>query len=263
MPTTIHLRSPSRHLFRLLSPKDQLKSIRTNRILVATSKNMTTSTAVSSRTDAPPFAAIKPNNQRILHASVEAQGRFIALSQEQTDFIFSEVARAANKARVPLAVMAAEETGMGCMEDKVIKNSLACELISDRYKNSKTCGLIREDQPHGLRVYANPVGPVCAITPVTNPTSTAISKCLMLAKTRNAGVFLPHPHAAKCTAEAVRICREAGEKAGAPPNWVQCITDHDLKESQAVMQSDEMKLILATGGPSKYLNLDGFMQLIP
>ena len=138
--------------------------------------------------------SIKPNNKQILHASVQAQEQFATLTQEQTDFIFSEIAKVANKARLPLAVMAAEETGMGCMEDKVIKNSLACELICDRYKNSKTCGLIREDQPHGLRVYANPVGPVCAITPVTNPTSTAISKCLMLAKTRNAGVFLPHPH---------------------------------------------------------------------
>ena len=141
-----------------------------------------------------PLSSIKPSNLQILHASVKAQEHFATLTQEQTDFIFSEIAKVANKARVPLAVMAAEETEMGCMEDKVIKNSLACELICDRYKNSKTCGLIREDQPHGLRVYANPVGPVCAITPVTNPTSTAISKCLMLAKTRNAGVFLPHPH---------------------------------------------------------------------
>jgi len=216
--------------------------------------NMNTGTMESSKKHdnetGTPLTSIKPNNMQILRASVKAQEQFATLTQEQTDFIFSEVAKVANKARVPLAVMAAEETGMGCMEDKVIKNSLACELICDRYKNSKTCGLIREDLPHGLRVYANPVGPVCAITPVTNPTSTAISKCLMLAKTRNAGVFLPHPHAAKCTAEAVRICREAGEKAGAPLNWVQCVTDHDLKESQAVMQSPEIKLILATGGPN-------------
>jgi acyl-CoA reductase-like NAD-dependent aldehyde dehydrogenase len=160
--------------------------------------NMTTGTMVSSKKHdhdiGTQLTSIKPNNMQILRSSVTAQEQFAILTQEQTDFIFSEVAKVANKARVPLAVMAAEETGMGCMEDKVIKNSLACELICDRYKNSKTCGLIREDLPHGLRVYANPVGPVCAITPVTNPTSTAISKCLMLAKTRNAGVFLPHPH---------------------------------------------------------------------
>lgn len=138
---------------------------------------------------------------------------------------------------------------MGCFEDKVIKNSLACELIHDRYKDSRTCGLINSDNVHGVRTYADPVGPVCAITPVTNPTSTAISKCLMLAKTRNAGVFLPHPRAANCTAEAVRICREAGEKVGAPKNWVQCVTGHSLEDSKQIMQSDEIKLILSTGGP--------------
>ena len=191
-----HLHSSSRHLSRHFVFKNQLKSIRT--ISTQKNMNMTTSTMEPSRkenhgADSQLFS-IKPNNIQILHTSVQAQEQFATLTQEQTDFIFSEIAKVANKARVPLAVMAAEETGMGCMEDKVIKNSLACELICDRYKNSKTCGLIREDQPHGLRVYANPVGPVCAITPVTNPTSTAISKCLMLAKTRNAGVFLPHPH---------------------------------------------------------------------
>lgn len=126
---------------------------------------------------------------------------------------------------------------------------MACELIHDRYKLSKTCGLISGDAPHGIRTYANPVGPVVAITPVTNPTSTAISKCLMFAKTRNAGVFLPHPRAAESTAEAVRICREAGENVGAPQDWVQCITDHDLEDSRAIMESDACRLILSTGGP--------------
>ena len=155
---------------------------------------------------------VKPNHAQILQASSEAQVIFATKDQVDADRIFSEVAKAANKERVPLAEIAAKETGMGCFEDKVLKNGLACELIHDRYKDSKTCGLISIDSSHGIRKYANPVGPVCAITPVTNPTSTAISKCLMLAKTRNAGVFLPHPRAAKSTAEAVRICREAGEK---------------------------------------------------
>jgi acyl-CoA reductase-like NAD-dependent aldehyde dehydrogenase len=212
-----HLHSYCRQHFRHFVFKNQLKRNieTTSRIMSITPRTMEPSRE-NEHENCSPLSSIKPSNLQILHASVTAQEHFATLTQEQTDFIFSEIAKVANKARVPLAVMAAEETGMGCMEDKVIKNSLACELICDRYKNSKTCGLIREDQPHGLRVYANPVGPVCAITPVTNPTSTAISKCLMLAKTRNAGVFLPHPHAAKCTAEAVRICREAGVKAGAP-----------------------------------------------
>ena len=131
---------------------------------------------------------LKPDYAKILQASSDAQHKFSTLTQEQTDLIFTEVAKVASKARVPLAKFAVEETGMGCMEDKVIKNSLACELIHDRYKNSKTCGMISGDDEHGLRTFAHPVGPVCAITPVTNPTSTAIAKCLMLAKTRNAGV---------------------------------------------------------------------------
>lgn len=190
------LHSFSRHFFRHSGFKNKLQS----RGIIATKKTMTTNME-SARKDHhevdPTLFSIKPHNLQTLRASVIAQKHFATLTQEQTDFIFSEVAKVANKARVPLAVMAAEETGMGCMEDKVIKNNLACELICDRYQNSKTCGLIRDDQPHGLRVYANPVGPVCAITPVTNPTSTAISKCLMLAKTRNTGVFLPHPHVSK------------------------------------------------------------------
>ena len=124
------------------------------------------------------------------------------------------------------------------------------ELIFDRYKDAKTCGLINGDDIHGKRLYANPVGPVAALTPVTNPTSTAVSKILMLAKTRNTGVFLPPPRAAKCTAEAVRICREAGEEVGAPPGWVQCVDVHSVVESQAIMKSDKINLILSTGGPN-------------
>lgn len=144
---------------------------------------------------------------------------------------------------------------MGCFEDKVLKNGLACELIFDHYHDAKTCGLIHEDHFHGIKTYAYPVGPIAALTPVTNPTSTAIAKCLMMAKTRNAGIFLPHPRASKATAEAVRVCYEAGVKAGAPKNWVHCIEMPTMEDSNSIMQSEEIRLILSTGGPGKWLAL--------
>lgn len=115
---------------------------------------------------------------------------------------------------------------------QVIKNGVACELILDRYRNAKTCGIIERDEIHGITKIANPVGVVCCITPVTNPTSTAIAKSLFCAKTRNAAIFLPHPRAAKCTAEAVRVCHDAGVAAGAPVGWVQCVEDPSMETSQ-------------------------------
>lgn len=194
---------------------------------------------------------LNPKYATMLTAARIAQENFALLGQHDADRIFTAVAKSANKVRVHLAKLAAEETRMGCVEDKVLKNGLACELIWDRYKDSKTCGLITGDDTHGKRLYASPVGPIAALTPVTNPTSTAISKALMMAKTRNAGIFLPHPRAEKCTAEAVRICMEAGVEAGAPPDWIQCVQgNHSVLDSQEIMKHENINLILATGGPA-------------
>ena len=146
--------------------------------------------------------------------------------------------------------MAVEETGMGLLEDKVLKNGLAAELIRHRYKDSKTVGVIESDPIHGITKIANPVGTVVCITPTTNPTSTGIAKSLFLAKTRNVGIFLPHPRAAKCTAAAVKVCHDAGVKVGAPVNWVQCVPKPTLDLSSAVMEHESTNLILATGGPA-------------
>lgn len=192
---------------------------------------------------------LNEEHSKVLAEVANAQEEFLKLSQEDTNRVFQAVAQAANLERLPLAKLAREETKMGCFEDKVLKNGLACELIYDRYYDAKTCGLIHEDYFHGIKTYAYPVGPIAALTPVTNPTSTAIAKCLIMAKTRNAGVFLPHPRASKATAEAVRICCEAGEKAGAPKGWVRCIEQPTMEESNAIMRSNEIRLILSTGGP--------------
>jgi len=192
---------------------------------------------------------VNEENSKILAGVSKAQEEFLLLTQEDTDRVFRAVAQAANLQRLPLAKLAKEETKMGCFEDKVLKNGLACELIYDHYCDSKTCGLIHEDHFHGMKTYAYSVGPIAALTPVTNPTSTAIAKCLIMAKTRNAAIFLPHPRASKATAEAVRICCEAGERAGAPKGWVQCVKTPSMEESNAIMRSDEIRLILSTGGP--------------
>jgi acetaldehyde dehydrogenase/alcohol dehydrogenase len=182
------------------------------------------------------------------HAAI-AQEEFRKLSQEETDHIFDAIAHEANRYRVPLAKLAIQETKMGCFEDKIMKNGLACELIHDRYRPLKTCGLIASDPTHGKHTYAFPVGPVCAITPVTNPTSTAIAKSLVMVKTRNAGIVLPHHRASESTFEAVRICHDAGVRAGAPDGWVQCVEHPSRDVKKQVLNSDEIKMILATGGP--------------
>ncbi len=150
----------------------------------------------------------------------------------------------------PPFIIASEETKMGLVEDKVLKNGLAAELIRDRYKNTKTCGVIYEDKEHGIKKIASPVGTVVCITPTTNPTSTGIAKSLFLAKTRNVGIFLPHPRAASCTAEAIHLCHDAGVKAGAPEHWIQCVPKPSLELSEAVMKHAGVNLILATGGPA-------------
>ncbi|MBR1829831.1 MAG: aldehyde dehydrogenase family protein, partial [Atopobiaceae bacterium] len=176
-----------------------------------------------------------------------AQAKFATFTQEQVDKIFYEAALAANKARIPLAKMAVEETGMGVMEDKVIKNHYASEYIYNKYRYTKTCGVISEDPVGGVKQVAEPMGIVAAVIPTTNPTSTAIFKCLIALKTRNAIIISPHPRAGKCTAEAAHIVREAAEAAGCPEGIIDWIDKPSLDMTNTVMRSAD--IILATGGP--------------
>ena len=177
----------------------------------------------------------------------EAQRVYATFTQEQVDKIFFEAAMAANKARIPLAKMAVEETGMGCVEDKVTKNHYASEYIYNAYKNTKTCGVIEEDPVAGIKKIAEPIGVIGAVIPTTNPTSTAIFKCLIALKTRNAIMISPHPRAKKCTAEAARIVNDAAVAAGAPEHLIGWIEALSLENTQTLMSDSD--IILATGGP--------------
>ena len=177
----------------------------------------------------------------------KAQREFAKFTQEQVDHIFFEAAMAANKARIPLAKMAVEETGMGVMEDKVIKNHYASEYIYHAYRNTKTVGVLEEDPAFGIKKIAEPIGLVAAVIPTTNPTSTAIFKALLCLKTRNAILISPHPRAKKCTAEAARIVYEAAVRAGAPEGIIGCIEFPSLELTGELMH--EADIILATGGP--------------
>lgn len=177
----------------------------------------------------------------------EAQKKFSTYTQEQVDEIFRQAAMAANDARIYLAKMAVEETGMGIVEDKVIKNHFASEYIYNKYKDEKTCGVIDKDEGFGLTKIAEPIGVIAAIVPTTNPTSTAIFKALISLKTRNGIIFSPHPRAKKSTIEAAKIVLEAAVKAGAPKNIIGWIDEPSVELSQMVMK--ECDLILATGGP--------------
>lgn len=177
----------------------------------------------------------------------KAQREFAKFTQEQVDHIFFEAVMAANKARIPLAKMAVEETGMGVMEDKVIKNHYASEYIYHAYRNTKTVGVLEEDPAFGIKKIAEPIGLVAAVIPTTNPTSTAIFKALLCLKTRNAILISPHPRAKKCTAEAARIVYEAAVKAGAPEGIIGCIEFPSLELTGELMH--EADIILATGGP--------------
>ena len=151
-----------------------------------------------------------------MNAMREAQKIFATYTQEQVDKIFFAAASAADKMRLPLAKMAVEETGMGVVEDKVIKNNYAAEYIYNAYKDTKTVGVIEEDKAYGIKKIAEPIGLIAAVIPTTNPTSTAIFKSLICLKTRNAIIISPHPRAKNCTIEAARIVLEAAVKAGAP-----------------------------------------------
>ncbi len=197
-------------------------------------------------------------NQEILVDSVEAleakiqkvreaQKIFASYTQEQVDKIFRAAAIEANKQRIPLAKMAVEETGMGVVEDKVIKNHYASEYIYNAYKNIKTCGVIEEDTVFGTKTIAEPIGLVAAVIPTTNPTSTAIFKALICLKTRNAIIISPHPRAKKSTIEAARVVLEAAVKAGAPEGIIGWIDVPSLELTNTIMA--EADIILATGGP--------------
>ena len=177
----------------------------------------------------------------------EAQAKFAKYTQEEVDKIFLAAAIAANKARVPLAKMAVEETGMGVVEDKVIKNNYAAEYIYNKYKNTKTCGVIEEDKAYGVKRVAEPLGLIAAVIPTTNPTSTAIFKTLICLKTRNGIIISPHPRAKKSTIEAAKIVLEAAVKAGAPEGIIGWIDVPSLDMTNMLMQASDT--ILATGGP--------------
>ncbi len=178
-----------------------------------------------------------------------AQERYASFSQAQVDAIFKQAAIAANNARLPLAKQAVAETGMGVIEDKVIKNHFASEFIYNKYKNEKTCGVIFSDAHYGIQKYAEPIGLIAGIVPTTNPTATAIFKALLALKTRNAIIFSPHPRAKACTIAAAKVVRDAAEQAGAPADLIGWIDVPTMELSQALMQHAEIKLILATGGP--------------
>ncbi|NLZ47890.1 MAG: bifunctional acetaldehyde-CoA/alcohol dehydrogenase [Clostridiales bacterium] len=177
----------------------------------------------------------------------EAQKKYATYSQEQVDEIFRQAAMAATNARIRLAKMATEETGMGIVEDKVIKNHFASEYIYNKYKDEKTCGVIERDESFGIVKIAEPIGVVAAVVPTTNPTSTAIFKALIALKTRNGVIFSPHPRAKKSTIEAAKIVLEAAVKAGAPENIIGWIDEPSLALSTMVMK--EADIVLATGGP--------------
>ncbi len=177
----------------------------------------------------------------------QAQEAFSTYSQAQVDRIFRAAAMAANKARIPLAKLAVEETGMGIVEDKVIKNHYASEYIYNKYKNVKTCDVIERDEVYGTTVLAEPIGVIAAVIPTTNPTSTAIFKALLCLKTRNAIIISPHPRAKMSTIAAARIVLEAAVKAGAPEGIIGWIDVPSLELTQTVMR--EADCILATGGP--------------
>ena len=172
---------------------------------------------------------------------------FATYTQEQVDKIFLAAASAANKARIPLAKMAVEETGMGVVEDKVIKNNYASEYIYNAYKDTKTCGVIEEDKAFGTTKIAEPIGVIAAVIPTTNPTSTAIFKCLLALKTRNAIIISPHPRAKNSTIAAAKLVLEAAVQAGAPEGIIDWIDVPSLDMTNTVMK--EADIILATGGP--------------
>lgn len=189
------------------------------------------------------------NLDALIDSVSRVQSEYASFNQEQVDRIFRLSAIAANEQRIHLAKAAVAETGMGIVEDKVIKNHFASEFIFNKYKDVRTCGYLEEDSSYGIKKIAEPLGVICGIIPTTNPTSTVIFKALIALKTRNAIVFSPHPRARKCTIEAARVIRDAAEKAGAPKGLIRWIDEPSLELSNHIMKHKKIALILATGGP--------------
>ena len=187
--------------------------------------------------------------EELINRVKEAQRVFATFPEEKVDKIFKAAATAADKARIPLAKMAVAETGMGVVEDKVIKNHFASEYIYNKHKNAKTVGVISEDKTNGTKVVAEPLGVIAGVIPTTNPTSTAIFKSLISLKTRNAIIFSPHPRAKKSTIEAAKIVLEAAIKAGAPADIIGWIDVPSLELTSTLMKHPKIDCILATGGP--------------
>jgi acetaldehyde dehydrogenase/alcohol dehydrogenase len=206
---------------------------------------------VAGPTDGPelrPIRTVEELDAMILRVR-KAQSRYATYSQAQVDAIFKAAAIAANAARIPLARLAAEETGMGIIEDKVIKNHFAAEFIYNKFKDVRTCGVIEHDAMYGIRKVAEPVGVIAGIVPTTNPTSTAIFKSLLALKTRNGIIFSPHPRARRATSAAARLVLEAAVAAGAPRDIIGWIDEPTVELSKYLMDHEEINLILATGGP--------------
>ena len=179
----------------------------------------------------------------------DSQRAFASFDQKEVDEIFRVAALAASDARIRLAKLAVQETGMGVIEDKVIKNHFASEFIYNEYKDEKTCGIIEQDESYGIVKIAEPIGVIAGVVPTTNPTSTAIFKSLITLKTRNAIIFSPHPRAKRCTIEAAKVILEAAVAAGAPANIISWIDEPTVELSNYLMRHPSISLILATGGP--------------
>ncbi|MCQ2958248.1 MAG: bifunctional acetaldehyde-CoA/alcohol dehydrogenase, partial [Candidatus Gastranaerophilales bacterium] len=187
--------------------------------------------------------------EELIKRVVEAQKIFATFSEEKVNKIFKAAATAADKARIPLAKMAVEDTGMGIVEDKVIKNHFASEYIYNKHKTAKTVGIISQDKTNGIKIVAEPLGVIAGIVPTTNPTSTAIFKSLICLKTRNAIIFSPHPRAKKSTIAAAKIVLDAAVQAGAPKDIIGWIDVPSIELSNMLMQHPKIACILATGGP--------------
>ncbi len=197
------------------------------------------------------MAVTNPTELEALIQRVKAaQVVFSTYSQAQVDHIFQKAAQAANEARIALAKLAVAETGMGIVEDKVIKNHFASEIVYNKYKHEKTCGVLESDTAFGFQTIAEPIGLLAGIVPVTNPTSTTIFKALITLKTRNGIIFSPHPKAKGCTIAAAKIVLQAAVEAGAPADIIGWIDEPTVALSQTLMQHPDVKLIIATGGPN-------------
>jgi acetaldehyde dehydrogenase/alcohol dehydrogenase len=197
----------------------------------------------------PKSSAASEALEALIARALTAQRVYATFTQEQVDAVFHKAASTAAQARIPLARLAVEETGMGVLEDKVVKNHFASEFIHNKYRDTRTCGVLESDPASGYSVVAEPLGLVAGVVPVTNPTSTAIFKALLALKTRNAIVFSPHPRAKRCTAAAAKLISDAAVAAGAPEDLVGCIAEPSVELTEQLMRHPAVSLILATGGP--------------